>query len=301
MDKNKLEKYYILDDLDRKDVCLLLNISRAELCILLDYYKIKKDISIRMRKTRRRQLANLTPEKGLEIKKKELATKAAKSEEEKQYIKKKELDTKNRLKKENPKKYREVQEKRNKTHSLTLKQKPDIFWKNRYSKFYISIQKTLETSTLKCQETKRTNNSFNKSREEEYVAEILSSKYKILRQYKSSVYPFYCDFYIPEINLFIEINGHWTHGKHPFNAKDENDLKLLSVIKNKQKTYLSKSGNEKKNMYYVFEHVWTELDVNKLNYAKNSGLDYIVIYNINKINLVLYKNKGVNIIDMSKI
>lgn len=60
--------------------------------------------------------------------------------------------------------------------------------------------------------TKKKNNSFNKSSQEQKLYEELLKENKtktIYRQYKDEVrYPYYCDFYIVEDDLFIELNAH---------------------------------------------------------------------------------------------
>ena len=52
-------------------------------------------------------------------------------------------------------------------------------------------------------------------------------------QYKSELYPFCCDFYFPDNDLYLEINAHWTHGYHPFDSTNKDDLLLLEQWKKK--------------------------------------------------------------------
>ena len=47
----------------------------------------------------------------------------------------------------------------------------------------------------------------------------------------SDLYPFKCDFYIIDYDLYIEIQGTWMHGKHPYNKNNENDALLLQKWK----------------------------------------------------------------------
>ena len=49
----------------------------------------------------------------------------------------------------------------------------------------------------------------------------------------SDLYPFHCDFYIPSLNLYIEYNGSWTHGKHPFDSLSKEDQNRLKEMKAK--------------------------------------------------------------------
>ena len=46
-------------------------------------------------------------------------------------------------------------------------------------------------------------------------------------------YPYFCDFYLPDFDMFIEINAYWTHGPHLFNKDNSDDIKLLNYWKEK--------------------------------------------------------------------
>lgn len=133
-------------------------------------------------------------------------------------------------------------------------------------------------------ETKKKNKSFNISKTEENLFNIIKKKYpNVERQYKSNEYPYACDFYIKELNMYIEYNGSWTHGKHPFNINDIDDNAIL--VKYKNKAIASKYY---KNAIYT----WTELDVKKLNTAKQNNIKMLIVYNkfdINEIHDVIYK------------
>ena len=130
----------------------------------------------------------------------------------------------------------------------------------------------LEIKLTKEYITKKKNNSFNTSKKEEMFYESLLEENKtktIFRQYKDDRYPFYCDFYIKEDDLFIELNLHWTHGGKLFNENDEECLKQLSVWKEKAKT---------SKFYENAIQTWTVRDVNKQKIAKENKLNYKVIY-----------------------
>lgn len=127
---------------------------------------------------------------------------------------------------------------------------------------YAKIFKSLSESQKYC-----------KSKTEEKYYQQLLEEYKgktILRQYKDEErYPFYCDFYIVEDDLFIEINAHWTHGKHPFNKDSIEDLEKLMYWKERAK---------ESEFYKTAIEVWTERDVNKIKKARENNLNYITIY-----------------------
>ena len=127
--------------------------------------------------------------------------------------------------------------------------------------------------------TKKKNNSFNKSKLEECWYNYLCSlfpKEVIHRQYKDDRYPFNCDFYIESEDLFIEINGHWTHGNHPFDPNDAKDVEKL-------KMWEEKSSNHK--FYKIAIYVWTELDVLKYKTAVDNKLNYRRYYYSDEIKL----------------
>jgi hypothetical protein len=129
-------------------------------------------------------------------------------------------------------------------------------------------------------ETKRKNGTLNSSKQEEKFYNILLNffnKDDIEKQYKDTRYSndgkcFLCDFYIKSKDLFIELNGHFTHGKHPYDSNDKNDIELLEMIREKSKT---------KKIYKIFEIVWTKRDVLKRKCAKQNNLNYIEVFGCN--------------------
>ena len=129
--------------------------------------------------------------------------------------------------------------------------------------------------------TKRKNHTFNVSIPENTVYQYLQTIFDvsdIFREYKDPRYPYYCDFYIKSRDLFIECNFHWTHGSHPFNENNKEDLKLLEIIRSKQ--YIDENG--KRNSFFTFEDVWTNRDVIKLQTLKSNNLNYLFCYSLNE-------------------
>ena len=76
-----------------------------------------------------------------------------------------------------------------------------------------------------------------------------------------------CDFYIKELDLFIELNSHYTHGKHPFDENNKEDVELLNKYKTKTKP-----------SYKVIVEVWAGRDVLKRKVAEENNLNYLTIY-----------------------
>lgn len=126
-------------------------------------------------------------------------------------------------------------------------------------------------------ETKKKNHTFNSSKEEDKMYELLKKtypSYTIIRNYEDERYKnpnnenkFVCDFYIKELDLFIELNGHYTHGKHPFDEDNEEDVALLNEYKNKTAP-----------SYKILVEVWGNRDVIKRKVAKDNNLNYITFY-----------------------
>ena len=89
-------------------------------------------------------------------------------------------------------------------------------------------------------------------------------------QHYDDQYPYSCDFFIPGLDLYIEIQGSWTHGKHPFNPGDKKDNEKLNYWKSKDSEYYN-------NAIYT----WTDLDVRKRACARDNHLNYLEIFSNN--------------------
>lgn len=84
----------------------------------------------------------------------------------------------------------------------------------------------------------------------------------------------HCDFYIESLDLYIEINAHWTHGSHAFEGTPE-DLEILKQWRSKQSKY-----------YNNAIAVWTKRDVEKRDLAKKNNINYIEIFS-NRQNIII--------------
>lgn len=134
-----------------------------------------------------------------------------------------------------------------------------------FKDFIYNQQSTIQNKQYK---TKKKNNSFNSSKiEKELENYFVENNINFIPQYRSDKYPFTCDFYFPDSDYYIEIQGNWTHGFHPFNMNNMDDIKILNEWK-------SKTSNFYKKAIYV----WTEHDVKKRNIAKENKLNYLEIF-----------------------
>ena len=94
----------------------------------------------------------------------------------------------------------------------------------------------------------------------------------VIEQYKSDLYPFYCDFYIKNLDLYIECNYHWTHGGHIFNKDNINDIEKLNKWKQKNTKF-----------YNNAIEVWTKRDQLKIKTAKDNNLNYKAFYSLDEL------------------
>lgn len=146
------------------------------------------------------------------------------------------------------------------------------------------IEEVKEKIRINSYNVRKKNKTLNTSQiEENFYENLLKifNKKDIFRQYKESRYPFSCDFYIKSLDLFIELNFHWSHGMMPF---DENNEKCINKIK---KWKLKKEST----FYKEAIKTWTERDVKKLQTAKQNNLNYFAIYSYKEIENCLEKLK----------
>ena len=120
-------------------------------------------------------------------------------------------------------------------------------------------------------QTKKQNHTFNSSSAELKIYNLLKEKFPdIVTQYRSEKYPFNCDFYIPSLDVYIEYQGSWTHGNHPYDENNPEDLKTLE--KWKEKSSISA-------FYRNAIETWTIRDIKKREIAKANKLNYLEFFN----------------------
>jgi hypothetical protein len=154
----------------------------------------------------------------------------------------------------------------------TLLQKYGVKWFTQSQKLIDKAQSN--EAKEKQYKTKKKNHTLNSSKIELESYDLLKQKYPdVIHHYKdNNHYPFSCDFYIPGLDLFIECNYHWTHGGHPYNENNKEDIETLNKWK------------EKDTKFYVNAiTTWTIRDVNKRNIVKQNNLNYIEFWNIEEL------------------
>lgn len=126
----------------------------------------------------------------------------------------------------------------------------------------------LDVITDKIHESKLKNNSLNTSKQELEIYDFLCSLgYDVKREYKDHErYPYFCDLYIKDFDLFIELQLFYTHGPHPYTGSEE-DLNLVNKLKLKNT-----------DSAWSTIDVWTRRDVSKRNIALQNKLNFLEIY-----------------------
>jgi len=115
--------------------------------------------------------------------------------------------------------------------------------------------------------TKIKNGTLKISKPEQKLHNELSKLFHNVQiQFNSNEYPFACDFYIPDRQLYIELNASWTHGSVWYN-KDNNEHKEIAI------KWLNSS-----NYYKQAHKTWTYYDVKKRQTAKENNLNYLVFW-----------------------
>jgi len=176
-----------------------------------------------------------------------------------------------------------------------IKKDKKLSSKNRYKTYFnkygvfnnSQLKKWKNNISLKKQEisskryfTMKKNGSCGKSKEEDKIYDLLIKKYpNIIRHYKCILYPFICDFYIPELDLYIEYQGYWKHGKEPYIGS--NIQKEIIKLWEKRSKEINFKGEFKKEYSDAIKR-WSISDPLKRETAKRNNLNWIEFFNMNE-------------------
>ena len=131
--------------------------------------------------------------------------------------------------------------------------------------YHHMMNEIIDDVVQKRYQTHKKNNSFNTSKiEKEFKQWLDDNNINYIKEYHSNDYPFRCDFYFPDHDLYLEIQGHQTHGKHPFNPKNEDDIKTLHKLQEKDR--------------YNMIKIWTIRDPMKRQWAKDHNLNWHEVF-----------------------
>lgn len=134
-------------------------------------------------------------------------------------------------------------------------------------------------------DTKKTNKTCSSSSTEvQFQNYLISENIDYISQYKSKQYPFHCDFYIIQYDLYIEIQGSWVHGDHPYN--DDSDKCIVEKWNDK----VNSGHPAYKNAIIT----WTVKDPIKRTVAKNNNLNFIEIFSSDPSVVIATVNKYIN-------
>ena len=156
----------------------------------------------------------------------------------------------------------------------------------------IEYKSNIKEYQRKARQTKIKNNTLVNSKLESMAYNLLKKYFSDIKcQWKDDEkYPYNCDFYIPEIDTWIEIQGFVTHGPEQFDENNIEHLEKVSILK--QKNMAHKTPN--KNLYFEIIKCWTELDVKKRNMAKRNNLNYKEFWNIEQLKEWLLQYERIN-------
>lgn len=136
-----------------------------------------------------------------------------------------------------------------------------------------SLQKSLQTRVEKAQGSDQYRNQVMSEYERAAYAVLVHcfGRDDVVYQYGltngDKRYPYNCDFYIKSLDLFIELNAHWSHGNHWFDPTNPHDQQRLSQLK----THRTKA-------YRQAVDIWTQVDLEKRAVAKKHQLKYLVFW-----------------------
>lgn len=129
--------------------------------------------------------------------------------------------------------------------------------------------------------TKHKNGTFNSSNIEECIKalDIFKSQYK-----KDVRYPYLCDFYDKDKDLFIEVNASWTHNFHWYDA--DSDAVIVNAWKKK---------SDDSQYYASALKIFTKSDVEKRECARKNNLNYVTLWDSDGMDADLWLAMGMPI------
>ena len=132
--------------------------------------------------------------------------------------------------------------------------------------------------------TKKKNNSLRCSKIELQFKEWLNEhNINYIYQYKSDKYPFNCDFYFPDKNIYLEIQGYWHHGPAPYDSTNHEHQKILNKLTTRAK-------NSRNHLDAI--NTWTIRDPLKRKIAYEHHLNFIEVFTYD-INVLINKVKDI--------
>lgn len=166
-------------------------------------------------------------------------------------------------------------------------QSPIIQEKSRQTcleKYGVDNPSKLAEFQFKKYETMTKNNTWPaESKPEKEIYELLCQKFPLVeKQYHTDErYPFKCDFYIPKLDLFMEYQGYISHGYHPFNPDNVQDMNKLDYWWQKY-FELVETNEDPDNAYICYINTWTISDPLKRETAKVNKLNWVEFFTMDE-------------------
>lgn len=147
---------------------------------------------------------------------------------------------------------------------MSLPETLDKIKKTTQKKYGVDYAMQDKTLASKHVEAKRRNGTFNTSSVEEHIKnfDAFASQYN-----KDARYPYLCDFYDKDRDLFIEVNASWTHGYHWYDVENDVDTCKKWKVKSKKSEYYANALD-----------VFTKRDVEKRECARVNNLNYVTLW-----------------------
>lgn len=149
--------------------------------------------------------------------------------------------------------------------SPTLRRKGEETSLKKYGeRFYSRTQEYQD----RARKTKKERHTFNSSKlEKQFIEWLTTNNINFDYQHHDDKYPFNCDFYFPDKNIYLEVQGYWGHGPHPFNPRSKRD-----------KDTLEKWKSSDKKAYECAIKTWTVKDPHKRQVAKKNGINLVEVF-----------------------
>lgn len=158
---------------------------------------------------------------------------------------------------------KKIKDKISKANKENAEQRAKKISANKQSRTSEQIKK----ETYKVFLSKKQNGTIGKSRIEDILADYILAKFPDMkRHHRTKHYPFACDYYIPSIDVYIELQGLWTHGGKPYEGTAEDD-RTVQTWRDKHTKY-----------YDAAIETWTVRDVKKRETAKKNKLNYYELF-----------------------
>lgn len=145
----------------------------------------------------------------------------------------------------------------------------------------------------KTYETKRKNGTFNSSKGEKIILNKLKQYFSDIKtQHKTEKYPWKCDFYIPQLDLYIEYQGFVSHGGCPYDANNpehQKRVKMWEALANNKTGVCLQNGKRPDTMYKAMLTTWTISDVEKRTWAKEHNLNWVEFFCLDDFDMWFYR------------